>query len=135
MANFLYDIAVNGTFAGSINWNAGTNFKCIGVNSSYTPSASSHSHLSDVSSGDRETSGVAISGVSFTGRKFKFSGLLFPAVTSGHTITYVILYIDTGTESTSTLLYCCDTGTNLPVTGTGADISFTPDATAGLFSL
>ena len=134
MANFLYDVAVNGTFAGSINWNAGANFKCMGLNSSYTPSTS-HQHLSDVASGDRETSGIAISGASFTGRKFKFSALLFPAVTSGHTITYVILYIDTGTESTSTLLYLCDTGTNLPVTGTGADVSFTPDATGGLFSL
>ena len=134
MANYLNNIAVNNTFAGSINWNAGTNFKCMGLNSSYTPSAAD-SHLSDVAGGDRETAGIAISGVSFASRKFKFSGLLFPAFTSGHTITYVILYIDTGTESTSTLLYLCDTGTNLPVTGTGADVSFTPDATAGLFSL
>lgn len=134
MANFLYDIAVDGTFNGTINWATATNFRCIGINSSYTPSAA-HQHLSDIISGDRETAGIAIAGATFTGRKWKFSGLLFPAVTAGHTITYVVVYIHTGTDSTSTLLACIDTATNLPVTGTGADISFTPDGTNGLFNL
>ena len=129
----MYDIAADNTFEANIAWQTGSNFKIIGVSSSYTPSTS-HQHLSDVPSGDRITSGVAISGCSATGRKFTFSAALFAAVTSGAVITYVIGYIDTGTESTSKLLFCIDTGTDLPATGTGADISFTPDGTLGLFS-
>lgn len=136
MANFLYDSAVDGTFAGLIDWTAGTNFRIIGLTSGYTPSAA-HQFLSSVPGGAvRVTAGIAVATpVSFTGRKFKFPVTLFPAVTNGAVITYVLLYIHTGTDATSKLLYLCDTAATLPITGTGADDSFTPDGTTGLFSL
>ena len=134
MANFSFNHAVDDSFAGLIDWTAGTNFRCIGVDSTYAPDPT-HQFLSSIASGKRKTAGIAISTPSFVGRMFKFSGLLFPALTSGAVVTYVVLYIHTGTDSTSKLLYLCDTATNLPVTGTGADVSFTPDGTLGLFSL
>lgn len=135
MANFLYDIAINLTFAKGVDWTSvSNNFAIVGVSSSYTPSAA-HQHLSDIVSGDRITSPVTVSGCTFTGRTFKFSAALFPAVGSGQVISYVVLIINTGTDTTSTLLEFTDTATDLPATGTGADISFTPDPTTGLFSL
>jgi hypothetical protein len=142
MANALFDSGVNAAFQALLNFATGKNqagthvMKIMGLNSSYTPNLSAHANLSDIVSGDRVTLGVDISTLSpsFAARLFKFGAALFPAVTSGVTITYVVLYLDTGTEATSTLIGLTDTATDLPATGTGADISFTPDATLGLFS-
>ena len=135
MANFLYDICINLTYTKQIDWSAGTNFSIIGVTSGYTPSSSADQHLSDIASGDRVTGIVAVSGgFSFAARTFKFSSTILPAVTNGATITAIVLLINTGTESTSTLLGYFDTGLDLPITGTGADIAVTPDGTSGLFN-
>lgn len=139
MSNKCYDVAIDSTFGRLIDWatgqdSSGNPMKVIALNSSYSFNTTDQ-HLSDIVSGDRVTAGIAISTPSFTGRLFKFAPFLFPAVTNGATISSVVLYIDTGTESTSKLLVFCDTGLDLPITGTGADISCTPDQTLGLFSL
>lgn len=134
MANFLFDIAVNATFTAGINW-ATASFKLVGISNGITPSASVQSHLSDIPSGVRLTSAVAISGQSFANRTFSFVSDVWPTLAAGATVTYALLYLDTGLESTSMLLYCCDQATNLPVTGTGAAVSFTPNQTTGVFSL
>ena len=137
MSNFLYNHCVDDTFNGLIDWTTATNFRIIGITSGYTPLAT-HQYLSSVPGGGvRVTAGIAISGLSpsFSGRKFIFGAAILPAVTNGAVITYVVLYIHTGTDSSSKLLACIDTATNLPITGTGQDDSFTPDGTSGLFNL
>lgn len=58
----------------------------------------------------------------------------FTAV-SGNSVEALILYLDTGTPSTSRLVAYLDTGqTGLPVTPNGGNISVTWDA-AGIFTL
>lgn len=134
MSNFVYDGAANDTYDKIIDWSAGTNFKIIGVSSGYTP-ATTDGHLDAIVSGNRITAGVAIAGCSVSGRIFKFSAALFPAVTVSAVITYVVGYIDTpGADTGKRLLFCIDTAATLPATGTGADMSFTPDGTLGLFN-
>jgi hypothetical protein len=133
LSDYLNDGGLDLTFNAGVNW-ATANIHAVGVSSGYTPSAAD-SFLTAITSGNRMTSSVAISGASFTGRKFLFSPLLFPAVTAGHVIVGVQLYISTGTDSTSRLLMWVDTSPDLPVTATGADVSFSPDGTLGLFSL
>lgn len=135
MSNALYDSCVDNVFAALLDFTVGVNFRVIGVTSGYTFS-SAHQFLSSVPGGAvRVTAGIAITSPTFTGRKFKFPVVIFPAVTNLAVISAVLLYVHTGSDATSRLLYFCDTATNLPITGTGADISYTPDGTSGLFNL
>ncbi len=61
----------------------------------------------------------------FTDGKFDSANPTWTAVT-GATVEAIIIYIDTGTPSTSRLITYIDTGqTNLPVTPNGGDITFT----------
>lgn len=132
MANTLYDGAVDGTFDKLIDWVNDTIY-AIGVNSGYTPNFTTHLNLSDIPGGDRVTSGVELTGKSFTGRVFKASALIWTSVT-GSAIVAVVYYKHTGVESTSKLLYWNDTAANLPITPIGTDIAYTPDP-LGIFNL
>ncbi|HEV6964632.1 hypothetical protein [Roseateles sp.] len=70
----------------------------------------------------------------FTNGAFDAANVTFPTV-SGATAEALVVYIDTGTPSTSRLVAYIDTGvTGLPVTPNGADINLTFDA-AGIFAL
>ena len=70
----------------------------------------------------------------FTNGVFSGSNVTFTAV-SGSQVTKLVIYIDTGTSSTSPLVGYLDTGvTNLPVTPNGGDISITWNA-SGIFAL
>jgi hypothetical protein len=55
-------------------------------------------------------------------------------VPSGAAITGIVIYKDTGVASTSPLVAFIDTGTGIPVTPNGGDISVAWNA-SGIFSL
>lgn len=100
----------------------------------YTYSAA-HDFLNDVAAGSRvATSAATISSPSVTAGKFTHSAVTFSSV-SGDQFEALIYYKHTGNEATSALICYIDSATNLPMTPTGANIVWTPDATNGVFTL
>lgn len=106
----------------------GANIKALLVSASYTPNLSTDNFV------------AVIPGAAILSRSGNFSGktntlgvldcavFTFPLVASGVVGKYVIPYIDTGADATSTLLICDDTAQGLPVTGDGGNIVVQTDA-------
>jgi hypothetical protein len=110
------------------------NIKAVLVKNTYTYSAS-HVFYSDLSThpiGSTSNLGTK----TFTDGVFKAaSPSTVTAATTGFTANAVILYVDTGTTTTSRLIAYLDTMTNLPVATNGGDISFAWDSTNGIFTI
>jgi hypothetical protein len=70
-----------------------------------------------------------------TSGKFSSAAATFTAVSSSGNTLGVVLYKDTGTGSTSPLIAWYDSGTNVPATPNGGDITVTPDGTNGWFTV
>lgn len=124
MANSLYDAGREAFLKGQIDVSTHT-IKAALVTSSYTPSLSTHDAYDDVSAnvvGTPQTLGSKTT----TAGVFDAADVTFTAVASG-AVTYVLVYKDTGTPSTSNLIALIDTATGLPVTANGGDISVTWD--------
>lgn len=126
MANTLYDNARELFLNGQINWMTDT-VKCILVDTgAYTPQTSSHKFLSDIATSARIAGPVTLTAKSTAGGAADAADCTFTAV-SGSSIEAIVLYKDTGTESTSPLLAYIDTATGLPITPNGGDIIVTWD--------
>ncbi len=91
----------------------------------YTLDLADHDFIDDVPSGARVAT-VTLSGKSVTGGVFDASDPTFSSVT-GDECEYIIIWQDTGTESTSRLIAIIDTATGLPITPNGADINIVWD--------
>lgn len=126
MSNTLYDYAREQFATGKINWTSDT-FKVCLVSSAYTPSTTTHTMWSDVSWSARITAPVALTSNTATGGACDAADVTFSSV-SGSVVTYIIIYKDTGTESTSPLIAIIDTATGLPITPNGGDIIITWDS-------
>lgn len=126
MSNTLYDHARELFATGKIDWTSDS-FKVYLVSSGYTPATSSHTMLSDVSSSARIAGPVALSSNTAAAGACDAADITFSSV-SGSVVTYIILYKDTGTESTSPLIAIIDTATGLPITPNGGDIIITWDS-------
>jgi hypothetical protein len=91
----------------------------------YTYSAA-HDHLDDVGGGTRVGAAVTLSGKTVTGGAFRATVPTFASVTTGHTVDGLVVYEDTGTESTSRLVCLVDTrasgSTPLAIVTDGTDI-------------
>ena len=121
MANALYDKARQRFLEASINWNSDT-IKCYLIDTgTYTPNLSSHEYLSDVAGGSRIAGPVTLTSKTTTGGAADAADLTFTSV-SGVSIETILIYKDTGTESTSPLIAYIDTATGLPITPNGGDI-------------
>jgi hypothetical protein len=70
-----------------------------------------------------------------TSGKASSAAVTFTAVSSAGNTLGAVLYKDTGTPATSRLIAWYDTGTNIPATPNGGDITITPDGTNGWFTL
>lgn len=119
MANRLYDIAREGYLTGTLDWNTDS-MKAALLSFSYSPNYSTNQHFSDVSSFQVGTS-VALTSVTSGAGVAEAANVTFTAVT-GAQVTCVVVYKDTGTPSTSPLLFLISTATGLPVTPDGTDI-------------
>ena len=119
MSNALYDAGRNAFLTGAINWTSDI-IKVVGCTSSYSPNLSTDTHLSDIPSGDRVATATLSSATASAGIA-DASDVTFSSVT-GSAIAKLVVYKDTGTESTSTLIALIDTATGLPVTPNGGDI-------------
>ncbi len=126
MANTLYDYARQRFLEAQINWMSDT-IKVILVDTgSYTPNTASHQYLSDVSGSARIAGPVTLTSKATTGGAADAADCTFTAV-SGASIEAIVIYKDTGTESTSPLIAYIDTATGLPITPNGGDIIVTWD--------
>lgn len=94
----------------------------------YTYSAS-HQYYSDLTPGSNAVgTPVAVTSPTVTNGVFNAaSPVTFTSVT-GSAVGALVVYKDTGTASTSPLIYYCDTATGLPVTPNGGNITITWDS-------
>jgi hypothetical protein len=134
MANKLYPKTKKQFLQAGIDLSA-ANVRAILIDTGAYTYDDAHDFLDDIPAGAR----IAVSG-NLTGKTFGDDGSFdsddptFTAV-SGASIEAIVLYVHTGTESTSRLIMYQDTGvTGLPLTPDGSDVQITVDA-AGWFVL
>lgn len=126
MANALYDLGREGFLAGDIDWDA-DNIK-IGLwdSADYTPNLSTDNDYADVDAGARVATSANLSSKTTTAGVADAADVTFSSVT-GDVSEYIGCFQDTGTESTSRLIFLIDTATGLPVTPNGGDITVSWD--------
>lgn len=126
MANSLYDFGRQCFLDGGISWTS-HNIKVILIDTgNYTVNLSSHQYLSDIPSNARIATSSVLTGKSSTAGVADASDVLFPTVT-GQSCEALVIYRDTGTESTSQLIAYIDSADGLPVSPDGTDIPITWD--------
>lgn len=117
MANALYDKGREAFLSGDISWDADT-IKAVLTRD--TPDTVNDQFLSDlattVSTSPTFTSPTVTNGVADA------ADITFTAVAAGASISYLVIYKDTGLASSSPLIAAIDTATNLPVIPNGSDI-------------
>ncbi len=123
MANVLFDKGREGFLDGSIDWDTDPiKLVCVdhGVD---VPLPASDAFLSDILSGARiATSAAGLSSKTVTSGVADAADVTLTAVT-GNSFESIVLYKDTGTETTSRLIAFIDTATGLPCTPNGGDIT------------
>ena len=124
MANVLFDYGRNLFATGGIDWNA-ANLKGILVTSSYTPNLATDQFLSVISGGDIISPAVALTGLSSNAGACSANPIVFSGVSVGAVATYLIIYVDTGSSSTSPLIALINVAVGLPLTATGGNITCT----------
>lgn len=126
MANTLYDFARQRFLEAQLNWMTDT-IKVILVDTgAYTPQTAVHQYLADIPISARIAGPVTLTSKTTTGGAADGSDVTFTSVT-GASIESIIIYSDSGTESTSPLIAYIDTATGLPITPNGGDIIVTWD--------
>lgn len=130
MANVLYPIGKKALLDADIDLLVDTIKVALVDTGTYTYNAA-HDFYNDVS-GVVGTPATLASKTTTSGT-FDAADTTFSAV-SGSTVEALIIYKDTGTPSTSPLIAYIDTGTNLPVTPNGGDITISWNA-SGIFSI
>ena len=126
MANALFDKARQRFLEGQFNWNTDTIKAVLVDTGTYTVNLSAHEFLSDIGTGTRIATSGAFTGKTTAGGAADANDVTFTSVT-GASIEAIVLYKDTGTDSTSPLIAFIDTATGLPLTPNGGDIIVTWD--------
>ena len=128
MANVLFDAYVNNILtqaATQVDMDGDTIKVVLVDEGTDTPLPATDDFLDDILAGARVATGT-LAGKTVTGRVFDASDLTFTAVT-GASVESIVIYKDTGTESTSRLIVYINSATNLPVTPNGGDITIAWD--------
>lgn len=129
MANVLFDKGREAFLGGDLDWDANT-IKLIFVDhADDTPVVATDDNLDDILAGAR----VATSGAFAT--KTKTNGIadaddVTIATVTGDPFESIVIYKDSGTESTSTLIAYIDVATGLPCTPNGGNITVAWDSGA-----
>lgn len=124
MPNSLYPLSVAQFLQGGINL-ASADVKIVLVDTALYTFSAAHQFLSDIAAGARVATSANLASKTFTNGTFDSADAVFTAV-SGATIEAYVIYVDTGTASTSRLLSFTDTGVTNVATG-GAGLPFTPN--------
>lgn len=123
MANALYPKAKEGLL-GALNLVTGTVRAVLVDTGTYTYSAT-HQYLSSVPAGSRIGTAQTLATKTVLNGTFDAADITFPSVPLGDAAEAILIYVDTGTESTSPLVAFIDTATGLPVTPNGGSITVT----------
>ncbi|MDR7399655.1 MAG: hypothetical protein QN144_10160 [Armatimonadota bacterium] len=121
MANALYDKGREAFLTGQINWTADT-IKVVLTSAGYTVNLATHQYLSDIPSGARVATSPALTGKAATNGVASAADVTLTAV-SGAQVTGMVIYKDTGVETSSRLIAWIDTATGLPFTPSGSDVT------------
>lgn len=132
MASVLYPKAKEGLLDGSIDMDTHDIRAIVVDTADYTFSAL-HDNLDDVAAGSRVAVSGALTTKTCTNGTFDADDVVLSSVT-GDPSEAVILYKHTGTESTSRLICYIDSGSGLPVTPNGGNVTLAWNA-SGIFSL
>lgn len=119
MANTFYPKGAQKTLSAQIDFSANTISAAL-VPSGYTYSAA-HEFLSDI--GTIVGTKVDLANKSVTGGVFDADDLSFGALTAGSTVKALVLYKDTGTPSTSSLLCYLDEVIGFPFATNGGAVA------------
>ena len=123
MANSWFTLAMQDRSSKLINL-INDDIRILITNASYTPNLDADHYVSDITSGAITQRSGTLSGRSFSGRYLMASNITMSLVPAGAADLRVILYKNTGTDSTSTLLCDYDSAGGLPVTPNGGDLVF-----------
>lgn len=127
MANALFNAGRAGFLAGDIDWDA-NNIKAVLVDHGVdTPAPTSDSNLSDIASGARIATSPNFASKTTTDGVADAADVTFTAV-SGASVESIVIYKDSGSSTTSTLIAFIDTATGLPVTPNNGDITVAWDS-------
>ena len=128
MANTLYDKGRQRFLEGQFNWLTDTLKVLLVDTGAYTANFGTHEFLSDIPTSARvgTSTGVVLTSKTTAGGAADAADITFSSV-SGPSIEALVIYKDTGTESTSPLIAYIDTATGLPITPNGGDIIVTWD--------
>lgn len=121
MANALYDAGREAFLDGNISWSSDTIKVVLIDTGEYTVDLEIHDNLDDVAGAARIATATLASKTVADGIA-DAADVTFSSV-SGAQSEALIIYKDSGVEGTSTLIAYLDTGTGLPVTPNGGDIS------------
>lgn len=132
MASALYPKFKEALLSGTIDLTS-NDIRAILIDSADYTYSSAHDFLDDVPSGARVATSSALASKTVALGVFDAADKTLTAVT-GDQAEVVIIYKHTGTESTSPLIAYIDSGTNLPVTPNGGDITIQWNA-SGIFAL
>ena len=114
MANAVYPKAKEAALAAGMGLVAGTVKATLIDTASYTYSAA-HQFYSSVTGGARVGTAVTLASKTVTDGVFDAADISFGALGSAPSCEAVVIWVDTGTDSTSPLIAYIDTATGLPV--------------------
>jgi len=128
MANAIYPSAKQAFLSAGINLTSDTIKAVLVDTGAYTYSAS-HANLSDITAPARIATSGALASKTVTSGVFDAADITVAGVT-GTTVEAVVIFKDTGTASTSSLIGYLDTGTGFPFTPNGGACEIVWDAGA-----
>jgi hypothetical protein len=99
----MFKKGLQGLIDGSIDLDTNTLKAVLIDTGAYTVNLSTHDNLDDVAGGSRIATSSALGGITVTDGVFDANDVTFTAVT-GASVEAIIIYKDTGTESTSRLI-------------------------------
>lgn len=121
MANAIYNKAKESFLSGTLNLTSGT-YKAILIDTADYTFSAAHDYLDDVAGAARVATSPALSSITVTNGIFDAADVVFTAVT-GDTAEAIIVYKDSGVESTSQLVCYIDSASaGLPITPNGTNI-------------
>lgn len=139
MSSFIYDLALQGFLEGSFDM-ATADVKVLLVQTSggYTPNQATDQYVSIIGSGNIASRTPQLTSVVTTDGIFGAANTSFTSVSSGPACGALVMYIDSGSDSTSPLIAFMDSTdySGLPITPNGGNITVAwPTGADLIFSL
>lgn len=122
MANTHYDNGLRNFLEGNIAWLTDTIKLVLVDGADYSPSVATHDALDDIPVAARVAISGAFASKSSTGGVADAGDVTLTSVT-GDEFEYIVLFKDSGVESTSWLIGIIDTATNLPLIPNGGNVT------------